>query len=235
MIGGSWRNRIESSIREIVFGLEDSLVSTLGAITGIAAGTGNSFVVILSGVVLIFVEAVSMAAGSYLSSKSAREVYESRLKQDKSRILQERVSDDESLHDMLQRKRFSKREIEIIFEALSKERKMWLREVKRSEYRFAPSVATNPVRSGIVMGVFYLIGGIFPLLPYLFLPVYSAITPSILISGILLFALGVAKGKVVNTHPLKSGLEMTVISLSAAIVGFLVGRLVADIFGIEIV
>ena len=58
------------SMREIVFGLEDSLVSTLGTITGIAAGTQSQYVVILSGLVLIAVEATSMAAGSYLSTKS---------------------------------------------------------------------------------------------------------------------------------------------------------------------
>ena len=100
MIGGI-RSKVEGSIREIVFGAEDSLVSTLGAITGIAAGTNNEFVVVLSGVVLIVVEALSMSAGSYLSSKSAREVYNLRHRQDTSRLLQERVTDDESFHEAL--------------------------------------------------------------------------------------------------------------------------------------
>ena len=58
-------------MREIVFGLEDSLVSTLGTITGIAVGTNSQYVVILSGAVLLASEAMSMAAGSYLSSKRA--------------------------------------------------------------------------------------------------------------------------------------------------------------------
>lgn len=59
------------SMREIVFGLEDSLVSTLGTITGIAAGTQSQYIVVLSGLVLIAVEATSMSAGSYLSTKSS--------------------------------------------------------------------------------------------------------------------------------------------------------------------
>ncbi len=71
MDGQRWRYTISGSIREIVFGLEDSLVSTLGAVTGIAAGAQSTYIVILSGLVLIAVEATSMAAGSYLSSKSA--------------------------------------------------------------------------------------------------------------------------------------------------------------------
>ena len=61
-------------LREIIFGFEDSFVSTLGTITGVAAGSGSSDIVILSGSVLIVVEAVSMAAGSYLSSKTEEEV-----------------------------------------------------------------------------------------------------------------------------------------------------------------
>ncbi|MCH8049330.1 VIT1/CCC1 transporter family protein [Patescibacteria group bacterium] len=234
MPGRSWRSRIETSIREIVFGLEDSLVSTLGVVTGIAVGTGSTYVVILSGIVLIFVEGLSMAAGSYLSSKSAREVFESRLRQDRSRILQERVSDEESLHEMLKRKRLSKRDIEVVFDALAKERKIWLREVKRSEYRFAPAVSGSPVSSGIVMGVSYLSGGIFPLLPYFVLPVYAAIAPSILLAGLTLFALGFAKAKIAEVHWLKSGLEMTVISLTAALLGFLIARIISAAFGVQV-
>lgn len=64
---------IVDSIREIVFGLEDSLVSTLGAITGIAFGSNSTYIVILSGLVLIASESTSMAAGSYLSSKNSFE------------------------------------------------------------------------------------------------------------------------------------------------------------------
>lgn len=57
-------------LREIIFGLEDSFVSTLGAVTGIAAGSHDRSIVILSGFVIVAVEALSMAAGSYLSSKA---------------------------------------------------------------------------------------------------------------------------------------------------------------------
>jgi len=69
-------------VREIVFGLEDGLVSTLGAVTGIAAGSGSTYVVVLSGLVLIVVEALSMGAGSYLSEKANREAMYARYAKD---------------------------------------------------------------------------------------------------------------------------------------------------------
>ncbi len=60
-------------LRNIVFGIEDGLVSTVGFIAGIAsAGVSHQFVVI-SGIVLIAVEAFSMAVGSFLSEYSAEE------------------------------------------------------------------------------------------------------------------------------------------------------------------
>jgi vacuolar iron transporter family protein len=62
-------------LREIIFGMEDGTVSTLGVIVGIAAGTNNRYVVVLSGFVVIFVESLSMAAGTFLSNKSNLEAH----------------------------------------------------------------------------------------------------------------------------------------------------------------
>jgi predicted membrane protein (TIGR00267 family) len=63
-----------ASIREIIFGLEDGIVSTLGVITGVAGGTQNRFVVILTGLVVICVESLSMAAGVYMSNKTEEDL-----------------------------------------------------------------------------------------------------------------------------------------------------------------
>jgi VIT1/CCC1 family predicted Fe2+/Mn2+ transporter len=157
---------IKSSLREIVFGLEDALVSTLGALTGIAIGSGSTFIVILSGLVLIAAESTSMAAGSYLSSKSVRD--------------------------------------------------------------------KRPIRAGFVMGVFYLFGGFVPLIPYLLLDVSSAIVPSIVATSAVLFGLGVWASGFTKRGKIKSGLEMLGVSLFAALIGYVVGRAVGLLFGIEI-
>ena len=159
------------SIREIVFGLEDSLVSTLGAVTGIAAGTDSSYIVMLSGLVLIAVESVSMAAGSYLSSEAAGEAE------------------------------------------------------RRNEH---------PLRAAVVMFIAYVVGGMFPLVPYLVFPVYQAYLPSIVVTILALFLLGVWKGKITGRSRLLSGLQMTTVSVAAAFLGYLIGRLVANFAGVSV-
>jgi len=65
-------------LRNFVFGVEDSLVSTIGLLSGIAVAGTESKIIILTGIVLIFVEAFSMGIGSLLSQHSAEEY----LKQD---------------------------------------------------------------------------------------------------------------------------------------------------------
>lgn len=59
--------------RNVIFGVEDGLVSTVGLLSGIAIAGVPGPTIFLTGVVLIFVEAFSMAAGSFLSEASVDE------------------------------------------------------------------------------------------------------------------------------------------------------------------
>jgi len=61
-------------LQSAMFGFNDALVSTTGVIVGVSTGTNNKEVVILAGVVTILVEALSMGAGQYSSSKSAHQL-----------------------------------------------------------------------------------------------------------------------------------------------------------------
>lgn len=177
------QHEIVDSMREIVFGLEDSLVSTLGAITGIAVGTGSQYVVILSGFVLIAAEATSMAAGSYLSTKHAREA-------------------------------------EILFH-------------ERNNLEIHEE-ASHPIRAAVVMGVFYVLGGVIPLVPYFLLTVEQALIPAIVVTAFTLFLVGVWAASFTKTSKVKSGLEMMFVSLAAAGIGYIIGRVVASYFGVDV-
>lgn len=74
-------------LRNFIFGVEDSLVSTVGMLSGVAiAGTAKS-TILLAGIVLIFVEAFSMGIGSYLSEESSDGFKESEKTGEKKSIL----------------------------------------------------------------------------------------------------------------------------------------------------
>ena len=61
-------------LRNLIFGAEDSIVSTVGVLFGIASVQEYSTKqVLIVGLVLIVVEALSMGVGSFLSESSAKE------------------------------------------------------------------------------------------------------------------------------------------------------------------
>jgi len=61
-------------LRSVIFGIEDSLVSTTGLIAGISVGSDNREFVILAGIVAVSIEAVSTGAGEYLSDDAVQEL-----------------------------------------------------------------------------------------------------------------------------------------------------------------
>ena len=217
-------------MRETVFGLEDSLVSTLGAVAGVAVGSGDRYIIVLSGLVIVVVEAISMSAGSFLSTQSAEQVSRERQRQDNARILQERVNDDESLHALFVRKGFSDKEIKIALDALSRERRLWLKEVNRAE-RHTLTSGIHPVVAALVMGVVYLVGGVLVFLPYFFFSVFTATIVAFGVAAVALFSLGVWKAQIVGVGRVRSGAEMVAVSLVAAALGMAVGRLASLTLG----
>jgi VIT1/CCC1 family predicted Fe2+/Mn2+ transporter len=61
-------------VRSAVFGCEDGLVSTTGAMVGIAIGAQDPDVILLAGFVVLAVEALSMAAGQLLSERTVHQL-----------------------------------------------------------------------------------------------------------------------------------------------------------------
>lgn len=224
------------SIREVILGAEDGFVSCLGVLTGIATGTGDRFVVILSGFLVAIVEAISMGAGSYLSSKSESEVAYKKLKDEMKEIEEEPEKEAKEFRDFFSARGFGKEEIEILLKRAQKNKKFMLEIMAYMELGVIPHhhYHVKPFKDAAFMFIFNAMGGVIPLLPYFFVPVKEGIFYSVLVSTLGLFIIGAAvKGRIVEKKWYISGGEMVLVSLSAAFVGFLIGRIVAAYFGVH--
>lgn len=60
-------------LRTVIFGINDSLVSTVGFLAGISVAGVPRSTIILTGIIYALVEAFSMAMGDFLSEESAEE------------------------------------------------------------------------------------------------------------------------------------------------------------------
>lgn len=228
----SFKGKALHSLREVVFGIEDGIVSTLGALTGIAIGTNSTYVVILSGFVIIFVESLSMAAGTFLSSKSEREMHEHMLREEEQEIEEQPEVERQELVDFYTTRGFAPNEIELIVNRVTSNKKLWLEEMAFKELKIIPEDTTTPKTDAAFMGVSYIFGGIIPLASYFFLPIRFAVPISVILSIALIFFVGYTKGRLVQINRWRSGLEMTLVSFSAAVVGYVIGAVVSHYFGV---
>jgi VIT1/CCC1 family predicted Fe2+/Mn2+ transporter len=226
------KTRFIQSLRDVVFGLEDGMVSTLGAITGIAIGSQSRFSVMLAGLVIIAVESISMGIGSYVSNKSERDYDICKLREQKLEIRNQPHFEKQEMLITYKRDGWPDAVALQMADAVMQNKKLMLLEKAYHELQILPQQTSNPQIRGIFMFFSYVIGGAVPLLAYLILPLSLALPISIVLTLIGLFSLGVFTSVYTKQSLIKSGFKMFLIGSLALVAGILMGEL-ARRLGIE--
>lgn len=222
---------MRSRLRDAVFGTQDGLISTMGALTGIAAGTRSGEAAVVAGFVIIAVESLSMAAGSYLSSKSQREYLERLLREEEEEIANEPERERQEIWEMYRSRGYPDDEIAVIARRLMSDPKLLLEDMAHKELGISPATLEEPLGNAFVMGTAYAVGGLVPVIPYLFLPLHGAMPVSVIGTLAVLFLFGGLKGRIVKQSWWRSGLEMLSVAGLAALAGFLIGRVASRFTG----
>lgn len=222
------KSPIAKVLKEVVFGMEDGMVSTLGSITGIAVGSGSQSTVLLAGSVIIAVESISMGIGSYLSNKSDEEMKERKINEEKKEIAMYPDAEKAELFDMFKRDGWPEKLAKEMTEAASKDKKIMLKEMMMRELGIPEDVESISVQGGIYMFLTYIIGGIIPLSAYLLLPIKTAIPVSIAVTLSGLFLLGLSTTRFTKQPMLKSGLRILIMGGIALVAGLAAGLLIGE-------
>ena len=210
------------SIREIIFGIEDGLITTLSIVLGVSGAVASNGIIIVAGIAALIAEAISMSAGAYLSVKSQREFFERKLRDELDEISQKPEEEKDEIRQIYEAKGFVGAQLNVIVEQITSDRKLWLREMAASELGLIPERFENPVNAASIFLTSSMVG-VIPLLPYLFLDVTNSIIAAVISTLLVLFTAGALKSKLTKTSWLKSGLEMMAIGMLAGTLGYLVG------------
>ena len=95
----------------------------------------------------------------------------------------------------------------------------------REELGLEPVEDKETIRSSITVFGSAMVGSLIPLFPFFLLPVANAIVFSLLLSAGTLFLVGVYKARVTVGRPVRSGIELLVIGMLAALIGYVIGLL----------
>ncbi|MBI4523027.1 MAG: VIT1/CCC1 transporter family protein [Deltaproteobacteria bacterium] len=217
-------------IREFVFGIQDGLISTVGLLAGIQGATENNAVVIIAGLTSMFAGAISMAAGSYLSSGAEKEIFDKELREAENLAGREPYMAAEGLLRALGQEGLSREQSYRIVKLLSQEKHVFLRTFQEKVFGLGAAEINRPMQAALVMGASFVLGAVIPLSPYLVFTGIQALYISIALAAVTLFSVGVFKGFLAARPLFSSGLEFFLIAVSAAAFGYLIGLIVQYFF-----
>lgn len=228
--------RIErlSSIREVVFGAQDGLVSTFAVVAGLAAAGAHHLVVLLAGTVSAMAGVLSMSIGTFLSSRAQRQVYEAELARERREIREHPGEEIAELIASLMARGMSRADAVEVGRRIARHPDLLLATLGIFELGLAPQRLGTPVRDAFVMAVAFGAASLVPLLPFLWPDVMPALGLAGLLTIVALFVVGAAKGRFAHVSAIRSGLEVVALGLGSGVVGFGLGRLASVVLGVEI-
>lgn len=216
-------------VRDFVMGMNDGLVELLGAVTGLSAVyPTRPRVVGINGLVVGLAGALSMAIGTWVSVRSQRQVNEGIRR--KTELLFN-VSPKRARTELVRKLQDSGMPADLTDEIAGK-----LASNKDAMLRLlTEEVPFHEVRSALFTGTAYIIGLLFPVLPY-----FIARNSFVALILSVIFA-GAALATVASIITLTAGnsnfrgkiREMVISGLGAAAVSYAFGRLVQVLFGIK--
>ena len=215
-------------LREVVFGAQDGILSTVALVTAVAVGVGASgtSTVLVAGLAAALAGMISMATGAYLGSRAEQDVQRSEIAREARELEENPAEELAELVVIFQREGKTFAEAQALAEDISQDKDLWLNTLVEKELGISTEETTNPIKDGLVMGASFILAALIPILPYLFFKGTVAISVSIIGALTGLFVLGMGKGRLVQRSPLLQGLEILAIGAVSAGLGFVLGDLI---------
>ena len=210
--------------RDFILGGQDGLVNVLGVTLGVATATQDLGIILTAAFAATFAESISMGAVAYTSFKAERDFYQSQVKQEEEEIKYTPSIEKKEIKKIYAQLGFEGKILTEIVDHITSNKKRWRDVMVSQELKLAAPKVT-PTNSAWVVGFSALLGSVVPILPFFFFSVSTAIWTSVVLSTIVLFSVGAYKAKTTTGSPLRSGIEMALIGIAAALVGYAIGAL----------
>ncbi|HWP36569.1 MAG TPA: VIT1/CCC1 transporter family protein [Gemmatimonadales bacterium] len=213
-------------LRNVVYGFNDGLTANFGLVAGVIGASVEPHIVMVSGVAGMIADALSMGSSGYLAAKSEREVYahEMTMEAEEIRIMPE--VEEEELALLYEAKGMPPDHARALARDVMRNPERALEEKAREELGIAEAHST-PLREGWITGAATAIGAFIPVAPFLALDGPAAVWTSFAVAMASHFAVGAARSVFTGRGIVRSGLDMFVVGLGVAVVGYFIGDMVA--------
>jgi VIT1/CCC1 family predicted Fe2+/Mn2+ transporter len=230
--GEPW-HRTESGgfLRNVVYGFNDGLTANFGLVAGVIGATAMAQhqAIVVAGVAGLIADALSMGSSGYLAAKSEAEVYAHEIAMERDEIaLMPEVERDELALIYEAKGMAPESAMALATEVMADPERMLQEQVQEELGISDPHM--SPLREGWVTGLATAFGAVIPVFPFFVLTGTPAIVLSFVLSMASHFLVGAARSVFTGRGLFRSGIDMFVVGLGVAVVGYFVGDWVGKLF-----
>jgi VIT1/CCC1 family predicted Fe2+/Mn2+ transporter len=223
----------ERGIREIVFGAQDGILTTLGIVTGVSSASSGRGTILITGFLSLLVGAISMGVGEYLGGKSEREVVANSIDFEWREMVEKPEEEFAEQLAYYRLKGFTDEEALMIVKRLQKNPDIWLHEMVRDEFGIDVREAeSGGLRATIGMAGSFALGAALPVLPYaLPISLAGAMWLGLGLAVAVLAGIGLFAGRLGGRNPWAKAFEIVAFGAAVFAVSWAAGRYVPPLFG----
>lgn len=214
----------KSILADIILGGQDGLVNVLGVILGVAAATSNHKIIIAAGMAATFAESISMAAVALTSKMADRDHYYSELAREKCEIKEIPKMEEAEIREIYESKGFTGKMLDEIVTHIISNNEQWLKIMMSEELQLKEIKNKDIYIESSIVGFSALVGSFIPLTSFFLLPIKPAVICALIVSSFVLFFIGIYKAKTTVGNPFKTGIQMVLIGMGAALAGYYIGH-----------
>jgi VIT1/CCC1 family predicted Fe2+/Mn2+ transporter len=215
-------------IRDIVIGMSDGLTVPFALAAGLSGAVDTTSLILTAGGAEIAAGSIAMGLGGYLAGKTDAEHYETELKREQREVIELPDREEEEVAEVFREYGLEEEQIKSITSTMRKNPEQWVDFMMKFELGLEKPEPNRARNSAITIAISYILGGIIPLSPYMFISnPASALFISIIVTLIALLIFGYIKGRFTGTAPWKNAIQTTVVGGLAAAVAFVLARLLS--------
>jgi len=213
------------TVRDIVIGMSDGLTVPFALAAGISGAIAASHVVVTAGFAELAAGGISMGLGGYLAARTDAEHYQSERRREEEEVEEIPEAENLEVYNIFRGYGLADDDAQKVTSAISADRKRWVAFMMRFELGLEePDQARAPV-SALTIGGSYVIGGLLPLFPYLFISDSArALYVSAIVTALALFVFGAVKGRLTGASWIRAAIQTVAIGGVAAAFAFIIAR-----------
>jgi VIT1/CCC1 family predicted Fe2+/Mn2+ transporter len=213
-------------IRDIVIGMSDGLTVPFALAAGLSGAIDSTGIIIIAGLAEIAAGSIAMGLGGYLAGKTEVDHYTSELKREYDEVERVPEREKEEVKDFFANLGLTEELQEQATNEVIKDKEKWVDFMMKYELGLEKPDPKRALKSGLNIGLSYIVGGLVPLSPYFFIDTpLVALKYSVFFTLICLFIFGWLKSKFTGVNPWSGALRVTIIGAIAAGAAFFVASL----------